>query len=690
MKTILKVSLFLLISIRLSAQSNCNPIPEVNFPGGRVIMTFDGNVHDDDDIVGMPYSAAMWWAAGLKNKVVQIEYNNHVCDTNTNENDESGPGAGDDSQNMRTSASGIISRFGYNASIFYDYETKANASTNKMAAEIEKSTASNPLWIIAAGPMETLWRAMEKAKKGHKHLTVISHSNWNEKHAHCSGAHTWSDIKNKYLSKGVYFVGFCKRLECSGPSMLKDQNAGFSSEISYWTWMKNSSKEYNRWIFKRNPFSNKFDPSDAGMSYFLITGGPFNGGDSEGNHNDAKKLLENPCTNTSGKGGNTPPSLTILSPTEGEVVTVGSDVSVDISATDAEGSISTYRVIVDGVLKQTSSGSYTPYTISNIKAGSHTIKVKVTDNSGAVTVQTIGIIAQNTGTSGNQAPSLSISAPQDGQNLEVGASLTVMLDADDEDGKIKQHQISVNGVLKDTDGSTYSPYKMNSLKKGSYAIKATVTDNKGAKTSETISFTVGETNGSSGGANTPPSLSITAPANGATVVAGTNVAVKLLATDEDGKIVIHRIFLNGVLVDKDGQSYSTHRIKGIKAGNYTIKAKVTDDSGAVTTKSISFSAVGNSKQSTVVTKAAADFGPVEKAPDPGTGSFLTVAPNPVKDGQLKFEQEGNQYLYIVDMQGALIKQLEVNGSSHEEDISELSPGLYFIVTDKLSKRVLIE
>ncbi len=283
-----------------STDPECEPSSIVNFPGGRVIMTFDGNVHDDDDILAMPYSAGMWWAAGLKDQVVQIEYNNHVCDINTNENDESGPGDGDDSQNMRQSANGLMSRFGYSSSVLFDYEKKATASTNKMAAEIEKSTAANPLWILAAGPMETLWRALEQADSGFDHVSIISHSNWNEQHAHCSDAHTWADIKSKYKPKGVFFVGFCKRTECAGPSTLKDQNSGFSSEISNWNWMKNSSHEYNRWIFNRNPFSDKFDPSDIGMSYFLITGGPFEGGDKEGDHQDAKKLMENPCDSSTG------------------------------------------------------------------------------------------------------------------------------------------------------------------------------------------------------------------------------------------------------------------------------------------------------------------------------------------------------------------------------------------------------
>src|SRR6056297_1476707 len=89
------------LSLSHSQSSNCSPIPEVNFPGGRVVLSFDGNVHDDDDIIAMGYAAGLWWAAGLQEQVVQIEYNNHVCNIDIEETDGSGVGEGDDSQNMR-------------------------------------------------------------------------------------------------------------------------------------------------------------------------------------------------------------------------------------------------------------------------------------------------------------------------------------------------------------------------------------------------------------------------------------------------------------------------------------------------------------------------------------------------------------------------------------------------------------
>ena len=548
MKTLLNFLALFLFTFSLFSQ-NCNPIPEVNFPGGRVILTFDGNVHDDDDIVALPMSVGLWWAAGLKDRVVQVEYNNHVCSTNVSENDGSGAGAGDDSQNMRSSASGSISRFGYNSGIFYDYENQGNASTSKMAAEIEKSSASNPLWIIAGGPMETIWRGLEQASRGHGNVTIISHSNWNEKHSDCPGDHTWSDLENKYKSKGVYFVGFCTAASgCNGPDKLGDQNARLSASLGSWSWMKSSGHEYNRYIYTRNPFgTEKFDPSDAGMSYFLISGGPFQNGEKRSTISDFEKLLENPCGGSSKPTTNTSPTVSFVNPTGGSTVETGSNVSVKISASDTDGSIVKHRIFVNGNLVSNQGSNYSPYTISNIKTGSYTVKAIITDDDGANTAKSISFKAatgsgNNPPTSGS-APLVTITSPSDGQNFTVGNSFYVTLKSSDPDNNIIRHKIIVNGNLVHTSGSTYAPYKFGNITNGTHTIKAVVVDNDGQRAIHTVKITAGG-GGTKSTGNKSPVVTILSPKNGQNFAPGTTVTVKLSSSDPDGSIAKHQIFVN--------------------------------------------------------------------------------------------------------------------------------------------------
>ena len=94
----------------------------------------------------------------------------------------------------------------------------------------------------------------------------------------------------------------------------------------------------------------------------------------------------------------------------------------------------------------------------------------------------------------NDAPTVSITSPSNGQTFNAGANITVNLNASDSDGSISKHQIFVNNVLRDTDGANYSAFTLFNAQPGSYAIRATVTDNGGKTASSTVNITVGEGN----------------------------------------------------------------------------------------------------------------------------------------------------------------------------------------------------
>ena len=313
-KTNLILLLFLFSVGILFSQTTTNCDPALKYPGGRMALSFDGNVHDDDDIIALPVSMGMIWAAGLKDKVAHLEYNNHVCSHGT-ETDGSANFQGDDAVNMQESANETISRFGFDGTNFFDYSTKGSQSTAHFIQAINASSVSDRLWIIAAGPMETVWRALNGSEANKRqYVTVISHSNWNQNHGDCgSDSHTWSNLVQDFSGDGVSFVqscGYnsntpCTAQELNSPNYFPDQNItngdnDFSTPIDKWHWMRDATNPDLRWMFTRNPFGSKFDPSDAGMVYFLLTGGPNNGGAKKAGWLETKNLLENPCTNNTG------------------------------------------------------------------------------------------------------------------------------------------------------------------------------------------------------------------------------------------------------------------------------------------------------------------------------------------------------------------------------------------------------
>ncbi|MFL1897194.1 Ig-like domain-containing protein [Aquimarina sp. 2-A2] len=96
-----------------------------------------------------------------------------------------------------------------------------------------------------------------------------------------------------------------------------------------------------------------------------------------------------------------------------------------------------------------------------------------------------------------------------------------------------------------------------------------------------VAKTLGEAtpSGTSSGSNQPPTVSITSP-NQANYNAGSDILVNINANDTDGSITKHEVFVNGTLVDTDGDTYTPYLITNLQEGNYTVKVVVTDNDGA--------------------------------------------------------------------------------------------------------------
>ncbi len=262
---------------------------QINFPGGRIALSYDGNIHDQDDWGASAMALAMLDAAGLNSKVVHLDYNNHLSQS-----------VSAWEQEMIKSTMDGAKRFGFNSAVFFNNQTQLSASISHLASAINASSSNNPLWIIAGGPMETVWRGINAAQRSQrKYVKVVSHSAWNESHDQDdhggSGSldHNWNSLKSSFQSDGVVFYDH---------NYVKDQNNSngeydFNTSKSYWYWLRDSSNPDLQWLYSRNYFSDKFDVSDAGMVYWLMTGGP-NGGCSNCGWKETKALLEKNTDNS--------------------------------------------------------------------------------------------------------------------------------------------------------------------------------------------------------------------------------------------------------------------------------------------------------------------------------------------------------------------------------------------------------
>ncbi|MCP3961439.1 MAG: DNRLRE domain-containing protein [bacterium] len=168
---------------------------------------------------------------------------------------------------------------------------------------------------------------------------------------------------------------------------------------------------------------------------------------------------------------------------------------------------------------------------------------------------------------GNQAPSVTISAPADGSNFSEGTSISFSGSATDpEDGSLTASlswSSNLDGAI--GTGGSFSAV----LSVGVHTVTASVTDSGGLGGSDQISVTVNP--------NTAPSVTISAPADGSTFDEGTSISFSGSATDaEDGSLTASLSWTSSI----DGAIGSGGSFSAVlSVGVHTVTASVTDSGG---------------------------------------------------------------------------------------------------------------
>jgi hypothetical protein len=122
-------------------------------------------------------------------------------------------------------------------------------------------------------------------------------------------------------------------------------------------------------------------------------------------------------------GGQTPPTVSLTSPTAGQTFTAPATVPIEANAADADGTITKVDFYQGTTLLGTATSAPYKYSWQNVAAGSYSITARATDNSGATTTSApVGItVSADTGPKLVVSPT-SLSVPEAGN-----ASFTVKL-----------------------------------------------------------------------------------------------------------------------------------------------------------------------------------------------------------------------------------------------------------------------
>ncbi|CAH0316712.1 Chitodextrinase [Pedobacter sp. Bi27] len=261
------------------------------------------------------------------------------------------------------------------------------------------------------------------------------------------------------------------------------------------------------------------------------------------------------------------PTVSITSPVNNAVVTVGSDVVINADAADTDGTVTKVEFYQGSTLLGQSTTAPYNFTWTNPVVGNYNLTAKATDNNGGVKVSdTVKVII-------NTLPTVAISSPANHAVFTAGINVVIDANAADTDGTIAKVEFYQGSTL--LGESTAAPYSFTWTNPaiGNYNLTAKATDNNGGiKVSDTVKVVI----------NTLPTVAISSPASHAVFTAGMNVTINANAADIDGTISKVEFYQGSTLLGESTAAPYSFNWNNPTAGNYSLTAKATDNNGGTT------------------------------------------------------------------------------------------------------------
>ena len=301
---------------------------------------------------------------------------------------------------------------------------------------------------------------------------------------------------------------------------------------------------------------------------------------------------------------NLPPTVNISSPSSGLTFTAPASITLNAAAADGDGTVANVKFYRGTTLLGTDTTSPYSFVWTNVAAGTYSVTATATDNLGAITTSSVVTVT----VAANVAPTVSITSPTTGTTFTAPAAITINANATDiNNGTITKVDFYRGTTLLGTDTTAPFSYAWTNLAAGSYSITAKATDNSGAvTTSSAVAITVA--------ANVAPTVSITSPTAGTTFTAPSAITINANAADINNGTITKVDFYRGTtLLGTDTTAPYSYAWTNAAAGSYSITAKATDNSGAVTTSA-----------AVAITVAAANTPPTVSISSPLTGASFAA------------------------------------------------------------------
>ncbi|KAA5538846.1 Ig-like domain-containing protein, partial [Adhaeribacter rhizoryzae] len=267
-----------------------------------------------------------------------------------------------------------------------------------------------------------------------------------------------------------------------------------------------------------------------------------------------------------------PPTVAITSPATGASFMAPASITIAANATDADGTISKVEFF-NGATKlgEDATEPYS-YSWSNVAAGNYNLTAKATDNNGATTNSAVVAVTVKAPV----APTVALTSPVANTIFMAPASISITANAADADGSIAKVEFFQGTTKLGEDLSSPFSFSWNNVAAGTYSLTAKATDNTNlVTTSDPINIMVN--------APVPPTVSITAPNNGASYTAPASLTIAVNAADSDGSVSKVEFFQGFTKLGEDVTVPFSYSWSNVAAGSYSLTAKATDNNGQVTT-----------------------------------------------------------------------------------------------------------
>jgi len=202
-----------------------------------------------------------------------------------------------------------------------------------------------------------------------------------------------------------------------------------------------------------------------------------------------------------GNSTNTPPTVSVTSPTANQNFASGATVPLAANAADPGGAVTRVDFRLDGSTTVVGSDTTAPYTFNatGLANGTHTVTATAVDNGTPALSTTSAAVTFTVGGGGNTPPQVTLTSPTANQNFAANTAIPLAATASDPGGAVVRVDFRLDGSTTVAGSDTTSPYNftLNNVAAGTHTVTATAVDNGSPALSTTtaaVTFTVGSAN----------------------------------------------------------------------------------------------------------------------------------------------------------------------------------------------------